>query len=176
MSLRRAVFLDRDGVINKAVVRAGKPYPPDSLETFELLPGVSQAMREMRTAGWLVIVVTNQPDVASGKQRREVVDAIHQHLRDLGLVDDVKVCMHLDDDHCECRKPRPGMLLEAAQEWSIDLAGSCMVGDRWRDVGAGQAAGCRTYFIDHGYAEQQPAAPYVAVASLAAAWRLIRGS
>ena len=130
--MRVAVFLDRDGVVNRAFVRDGKPYPPDTLEQFELLPGAAQAMRSLRQAGFLVIVVTNQPDVATGKQSREVAD------------------------HCSCRKPKPGMLLEAARIWHIDLTASFMVGDRWRDVDAGNAAGCTSIFIDHGYTEPQP--------------------
>lgn len=169
---RRAVFLDRDGVINRAVVRDGKPYPPDSVAELEILPGVPQALAALRAAGFLNVVVTNQPDVATGKQRREVVEAIHARLARELAVDAIKVCYHAAADGCGCRKPKPGMLLEAAADHGIDLASSYLVGDRWRDVAAGQAAGCRTaYFIDYGYQEQQPAQPFVAVESLAAATR-----
>lgn len=165
--MRKAVFLDRDGVINRGVVRDGKPYAPTTLEDFELLPGAAHAMKALRAAGWLVIVATNQPDVATGKQGLDTVNTMHQQLRDAGLVDDIKVCFHVDADHCACRKPRPGMLLEAARERDIDLAASWMVGDRWRDIEAGQAAGCRTLFIDYGYAEKQPERPDGVVGSLA---------
>ncbi len=163
---RRAVFLDRDGVINRAVVRDGKPYPPDSLEELEILPGVAQALARLRTAGFLNVVVTNQPDVATGKQRREVVQAMNELLSSRLALDAVKVCYHVDADDCGCRKPRPGMLLEAARELGVDLGASYMVGDRWRDVGAGQAAGCLSFFIDAGYSEKRPGKPYVAVKSL----------
>ena len=171
---RRAVFLDRDGVINRAVVRDGRPYPPDSLAELEVLPGVPDALAALRAAGFLNIVVTNQPDVATGKQRREVVEAMHARLaRDLAL-DAVKVCYHVSADACACRKPKPGLLLQAAAELGIDLAASYVVGDRWRDIAAGHAAGCRAaYFIDYGYREQQPTPPFVAAASLAAAVRSI---
>ena len=171
---RRAVFLDRDGVINRAVVRDGKPYPPDSVAELEILPGVPEALAALRDAGFLIVVVTNQPDVATGKQRREVVEAMHALLaRELAL-DEIKVCYHASADGCACRKPKPGMLLEAAAEHGIDLGSSYVVGDRWRDVAAGQAAGCRAaYFIDYGYREQQPAQPFVAAESLAAAARRI---
>ena len=168
-ALRSAVFLDRDGVINRSVVRGGKPYPPDTLEDFELLPGAAEAMRRLRAAGRLVIVATNQPDVATGKQRREVVEAMHQRLRDAQLVDDVEVCWHVDADGCACRKPRPGMLLAAAARWRIDLSRSVMVGDRWRDIEAGQAAGCRTIYVRQDYAEKAPERPDLVVGSLAEA-------
>jgi len=166
---RRAVFLDRDGVINRAVVRGGKPYPPDSLEALEILPGVAGALDSLRAAGFLNVVVTNQPDVATGKQRREIVEAIHQSLYVTFSLDAIKVCYHAEEEGCECRKPKPGMLLAAAREMNIDLARSFLVGDRWRDVGAAQAAGCRALFIDYAYKEKRPDKPYVAVNSLAEA-------
>lgn len=162
----RAVFLDRDGVLNRAFVRGGKPYPPQSLEELEILPGVAEALARLRAAGYLNIVVTNQPDVATGKQRLEVVEAIHAELRQKLHIDDVKLCLHTDADGCGCRKPRPGMILEAARERAIDLSGSYLVGDRWRDVGAAHAAGCAAFFIDYGYGEKMPDKPYVAVKSL----------
>jgi len=171
--VRRAVFLDRDGVINRSVVRNGKPYPPATLEEFELLPGADAAMRALRQAGLLVIVVTNQPDVATGVQRRDVVEAMHDILRATGLCDDIKACYHTDANGCNCRKPKPGMLIEAAREWKIDLTRSFMVGDRWRDVAAGKAAGCYTYFIDYQYREQRADNPDAVVESLAEVGKLI---
>lgn len=161
-----AVFLDRDGVINRSIVRNGKPYPPASLQELEILPGVEEAIQALRHAGFLIVVVTNQPDVATGVQRREIVEAMHRELRGRLPVDDIRVCYHTDADGCACRKPKPGMLLEAAAEHRIDLARSWLVGDRWRDIGAGQAAGCQSYFIDYGYLEKRPEKPYVAVKSL----------
>ncbi len=171
---RRAVFLDRDGVINRAVVRDGKPYPPASLAGLEILPGVPQALAALRAAGFLNVVVTNQPDVATGEQRRAVVEAMHARLaRELAL-DAIKVCYHVAADGCACRKPKPGMLLEAAAEQGIALGASYLVGDRWRDIAAAQAAGCRAaFFIDYGYREERPAPPFVAAESLAAAARTI---
>ena len=171
--VRRAVFLDRDGVINRAVVRAGRPYPPDSLKDLEILPGVPEALARLREAGFVNVIVTNQPDVANGRQQREVVEAMHEFLLSRFPVDAVKVCYHVDADNCACRKPRPGMLLEAAGELGIDLAASFMVGDRWRDVAAGQAAGCKCFFLDYGYAEKRPEKPYVPVKSLLEAGDLI---
>jgi D-glycero-D-manno-heptose 1,7-bisphosphate phosphatase len=171
--MRRAVFLDRDGVINRSIVRGGKSYPPASLDQLEVLPGVADAIVALRAAGFLVIIATNQPDVGAGKQRIEVVEAMHERLRHELALDDIRVCFHTDQDHCACRKPLPGMLLEAARSWGIALERSFMVGDRWRDVAAGRAAGCRTAFLDYGYAERRPEAPDVVVDSLAAASRWI---
>ena len=167
------MFLDRDGVINRAVVVKGKPYPPATLDAFELLPGVADTIGELRSAGYLVIVVTNQPDVATGIQRQDVVEAMHEKLRAQGLCDDVRVCYHTDADHCDCRKPKPGMLIAAAHDWQIDLPNSYMVGDRWRDVEAGNAAGCHTFFIDYGYQEGCDAIPGTIVKSLREAGALI---
>lgn len=171
--MKRAVFVDRDGVINRAVVRDGKPYPPATLDDLEILPGVERAASALRKAGFLIVVVTNQPDVATGVQQRDVVEAMHARLLAAGLCDDVKTCYHTDADGCECRKPKPGMLMEAAREWHIDLARSFMVGDRWRDIAAGKAAGCHTFFIDYEYRERRPEAPDAVVASLEEAGKLI---
>ena len=167
--LRRAVFLDRDGVLNRAFVRDGKPYPPASLRELEILPGVAQALQRLRAAGYLNVVATNQPDVATGKQKRKVVEEINRQLVQELSIDAVKVCYHSDADKCNCRKPKPGMLREAATELGIDLGHSYMVGDRWRDVGAAQAAQCQALFIDYGYSEKRPEKPYVPVKSLSEA-------
>jgi len=169
---RRAVFLDRDGVLNESIVRQGKPYAPLSLAGFKLLPGVGDALQSLRDAGFLNIVVTNQPDVSAGKAKREDIDAIHAELKKLPI-DEVKVCFHGDAEQCACRKPRPGLLLEAASEHAIDLPSSFLVGDRWRDVGAAHAAGCTALFVDYRYLERRPAPPYIEVKSLPEAAALI---
>lgn len=173
MVKRRAVFLDRDGVINRAIVRGGKPYSPQSLKELEILPEVPEALARLRAAGFLNIVVTNQPDVGSGKVARAVVEAMHAHLQSTLAIDAVKACYHTDAENCTCRKPRPGMILEAARELGLDLGKSYLVGDRWRDVEAAQAAGCRALFIDYAYSEKRPDKPYVAVNSLPEAVDLI---
>lgn len=170
--MTRAAFLDRDGVINRALVRDGVPYAPVSLAEFELLDGVPEAIQELRTAGFRIIVVTNQPDVATGVQRRDTVEHIHAHLLERLGVDAIKACFHVDADHCACRKPKPGMLLEAAEEWDVDLSQSYMIGDRWRDVEAGHAAGCRTILVGDGYGER-PASPDSVAGSLREAVGLI---
>jgi len=153
---RRAVFLDRDGVINRAFVRDGKPFPPPTPQELEILPGVPEALQELKSHGYELLVVTNQPDVGRGKQSRQALDAMHQALSTSLPLDDILVCCHTDQDKCDCRKPLPGMLLEAARKHNIDLASSFMVGDRWRDIEAGYNAGCRTILIDYGYSERPP--------------------
>jgi D-glycero-D-manno-heptose 1,7-bisphosphate phosphatase len=173
---RRAVFLDRDGVINRAVVRDGAPRPPSSLSELEILPGVPEALSRLKGAGFRLIVVTNQPDVSRGLLSRESVDAVNARLSSHLPLDEIRVCWHDDADRCSCRKPEPGMLRDAAREAGLDLASCYMVGDRWRDIGAGKAAGCATVFIDSGYAEPPPEGPDARVRSLAeaAAWILSR--
>jgi D-sedoheptulose 7-phosphate isomerase len=170
---RRAVFLDRDGVINRTFVRDGKPFPPTTLQELEVLPGVPEALHELKQHGYKLLVVTNQPDVARGKQSRQTIDAMHQALSARLPLDDILVCYHTDKDKCDCRKPMPSMLFEAAKKHNIDLAASFMVGDRWRDIEAGYNAGCKTILIDYGYSERSPAhAPDLRVGSLreAADW------
>jgi D-glycero-D-manno-heptose 1,7-bisphosphate phosphatase len=173
---RRAVFLDRDGVINRAVVRDGRPYPPARVEELDVLPGVALALQRLKTAGYLLIVVTNQPDVARGTQSRAVVEALHAQLAAVLPIDDFRACYHDDGDVCACRKPKPGLILDSARAHGVDLQASVMVGDRWRDVEAGQQAGCATVFLDHGYSEVKPQRPDAVVSSLleAADWILLR--
>ena len=167
--MRRAVFLDRDGVINRAIVRQGKPYPPSGLSELEILPGVVEACQSLRAAGFLLVVVTNQPDVARGTQRRDVVEMINERIRAEVQIDDIRVCYHDDPDECLCRKPSPGLLLDSAREGRIDLGVSFMVGDRWKDVEAGRRAGCKTILIDHRYPERLSLTPDYRASSLAAA-------
>ncbi len=157
--MRRAgIFLDRDGVINKAIVRRAKPYSPTSLAELEILPGVLEALERLKRNSFVLVVVSNQPDVGRGKTSRAEVEAINAELGRTLPIDDFRMCYHDSDDNCDCRKPKPGMLLTAARSWNIELASSYMVGDRWRDIEAGQRAGCKTFFIDYAYHEKRPEA------------------
>jgi len=155
----KAVFLDRDGVLNQVVVRNRMPYPPANAAELLLAPNAREALQELKAQRFLLLVVTNQPDVAKGITTRPVVEEINRKLASELPLDDVFVCYHQDSDHCDCRKPKPEMILEGARKHNVALAQSFMVGDRWRDVEAGQNAGCRTIFIDGGYEERQPARP-----------------
>ena len=166
VSQRKAVFLDRDGVISRSLVKDGKPYPPSSLEEVEILPGVPRAIMKLKAAGFMIICVTNQPDVARQTQDRQTVEAINGFLLKSLCLDGIRVCYHDDNDKCLCRKPLPGMLLDAAKKFSINLKESFMVGDRWRDVEAGRRAGCTTVLIDYQYTEEERSEPDVHVNSL----------
>lgn len=172
--MRAAVFLDRDGVLNEPVVRDGKPYPPAGPADVVLCAGAHDAVRALREAGFVLVVITNQPDVARGTTPRAVVDAINARLREELTLDDVLVCAHDDADGCDCRKPKPGLIRAGARRHGVDLARSYLVGDRWRDVEAGAAAGCRTVLVDRGYAERSASvAPDARVASVLEAARWI---
>jgi D-glycero-D-manno-heptose 1,7-bisphosphate phosphatase len=151
------VFLDRDGVINRAMLQDGRPYPPATFEELEILPDVSSALSDLKDCGFLLVVITNQPDVGRGLQQRDVAERMNQMLTSALPLDAVFVCYHSDSDQCDCRKPRPGLLLRAANEREIDLARSFVIGDRWRDIDAGHNAGCITILIDRGYKERGPA-------------------
>ncbi len=144
---RRAVFLDRDGVLDESFRIAGVSVPPRSLIEFHLIDGVAEALDMLRKAGFILIVVTNQPDVARGKQRVEVVESMNEKLRAELPVDEILTCFHDDVDMCECRKPEPGMLNDAINRHGIDPTLSFMVGDRWRDITAGKRAGCTTILV-----------------------------
>lgn len=168
--LRRAVFLDRDGVLSGVIVRNGKPYTPTAAADFKILPNTASLLDRLKAANFLLVVITNQPDVARGKQTRENIELMHNRLRDELPVDDVLACFHDDADACDCRKPRPGLVMRAAQKYGIDLSRSFFAGDRWRDIDAGASAGCKTILIDYGYDEQAPVAvPDARVKSLAEA-------
>jgi D-glycero-D-manno-heptose 1,7-bisphosphate phosphatase len=168
-----AVFLDRDGVLNRTFVIDGVPHPPADVADCEILPGVPEAMAVLKANGLPLIVVTNQPDVARGTQTRAGVDAINSHLARRLPIDAFYVCCHDNADGCECRKPRPGMLLQASREYGIDLKRSFMVGDRSGDILAGAAAGCRTFLIDLPYSHGDRCCPDARVADLSEAARQI---
>lgn len=169
----RAVFLDRDGVINQALVRNGKPYPPNSPEEVVLTPGAYEALEQLKNLGFQLLVITNQPDVARGQQQRVVVEAINAYLKEVLPIDQIYTCYHDDKDGCQCRKPLPGLIWQAAREWAVAPTQSFLIGDRWRDIAAGQRAGCTTFLIEMGYAEAQLATPDYSVGSLPEAVALI---
>jgi D-glycero-D-manno-heptose 1,7-bisphosphate phosphatase len=170
---RAAVFLDRDGVLNDVDVLDGIPHPPARVEQLCLLPGVIEACHRLRDLGFVLVVVTNQPDIARGKQTRDEVDRMHDLLRAQLPLDEIVVCAHDDADDCPCRKPRPGMILDAAARLDLDLAESVCVGDRWRDVEAAKRAGVMAIFVDRGYGERGPTDADAVVVSLPAAVELI---
>lgn len=174
----RAVFLDRDGVLNQALISDGKPGAPRTVDEFVIPPDRAACLEELKRRGFALIVVTNQPDVARGRQSIAVIEEMHRRLQAALPVDDVLVCFHDEADNCQCRKPRPGLLIEAQRKYDLDLSRSFLIGDRWKDVDAGNAAGCRTVFIDYNYNERGPSTePSVRVSSLRGAveWISSRG-
>jgi len=172
--LRKAIFLDRDGVINQSIIRNGKPYPPASLADLKIIDGVPEALKKLHAAHFLLLVVTNQPDVARGTTKMAAVEEINHCLQQNLVLDEVFVCYHDDKDQCICRKPLPGLLLQAAAKYKINLAESFMIGDRWKDIDAGKNAGCKTIWIDMGYDEKIPSSADFIAKSLkeAANWIL----
>ena len=156
---QRAIFLDRDGVLNRAKMSNRKPHPPDGEGELEVTANARGLLQRLKEQSYKLLVVTNQPDVARGITTRDTVEGINRKLTKELPVDEILVCYHSDSDNCDCRKPKAGLLLEGARRHQIDLAASFMVGDRWRDVEAGQNAGCQTILIDGEYDEKAPAQP-----------------
>jgi D-glycero-D-manno-heptose 1,7-bisphosphate phosphatase len=173
--MRRAIFLDRDGVVNRTEVRGGRPFAPTRIEDFEIISGVPEAVERLKSAGFMVFVVTNQPDIETGLQTAGSLAAMHDKMLAAVAVDEVFVCPHTDAANCDCRKPKPGMLLAAARKYDVALDQSWMIGDRWRDIEAGAAVGCKTVFVDRAYAEPVPRADYV-VAEMPDALPMILGN
>jgi D-glycero-D-manno-heptose 1,7-bisphosphate phosphatase len=173
---RSGVFLDRDGVIVESVVRNGRPFPPAGLADVRILPGVPEALQRLKAAGFFLWVVTNQPDIARGTRSSAEVAEINALLVNSLPLDGIGVCPHDDVDACLCRKPNPGLIVEAAKRYNVALDSSYVIGDRWRDVEAGLRAGCIPIYVDRGYREKRPSPPYVTVTSLseAADWILSR--
>jgi D-glycero-D-manno-heptose 1,7-bisphosphate phosphatase len=174
--IRPAVFFDRDGVLNQAVLIDGRPYSPRDASELHLETGAAAACRQVRDAGVPMVMITNQPEIARGTVSRETVDHLNGLLQVKLELDAVYVCPHDDADHCACRKPAPGMLFDAARDLNLDLSRSVVVGDRWKDVEAGRAAGCATVFVDRGYRERKPEGADLVVDELpeAVSWILTR--
>ncbi len=157
--MNKAIFLDRDGVINKTLLKMGKMRAPYTMEEFSFIEGVEESIKILKKSGFKLIVVTNQPDVARGWVTREAVDLINDHVKNILDVDDMIACFHTEKDACDCRKPKPGMLTSAAKQWDIDLTSSFMIGDRMSDIEAGLKAGCKTILVGHGETDSGVAIP-----------------
>ena len=157
--MRKAVFLDRDGVINKAFIKDGLPTSPNSLDELEILPGVKESVLRLKKLNFVCLVVTNQPDVTRGKINKNTVIEINNFLLKEIKLDDFFVCYHDDKDNCDCREPKPGLLLQASKKWDVNLKKSFIVGDRWRDIQAGEKVGCKTIFLEYNYKDIKPKNP-----------------
>ena len=170
--LRSAVFVDRDGVINEAIIREGKPYSPMRSEELHVIDGAAQACTQLQGAGYAVVVITNQPEIARGRLDTAELGRMHDSLRRQVPVDAIYYCPHDDRDGCDCRKPAPGLVHDASRDLDLDPTSSFLVGDRWRDIEAGRRAGCRTVLVGSGYGEKA-VDPDVCVESLAEAAKWI---
>ena len=171
--MNKAVFLDRDGVINEVNIKNGLPFSPNSLDDLSIFPGVKEAIIKLKKLNFICLVVTNQPDVSRGKITKEEVIKINQFIINETNVDEFFICYHDDLDNCNCRKPKPGLLLNAAKKWNIDFKSSYLIGDRWRDINAGNAVGCNTIFLDYGYNDIKPQKPNFVTDSLIKASEII---
>lgn len=173
--MRPAAFLDRDGVLNACLVKGDIPSPPSTISDIEILPGVKEAIELLKINNYLPIVITNQPDVARAKTSLSEVQEINQYVGKKTGISNFFVCPHDDIHNCICRKPKPGLIEMATKELGIDLSKSFLVGDRWRDIEAGQAMKLPSFFIDYSYRETQPKQPFIVVASLLEAVRIRLG-
>ena len=174
--LTRAVFLDRDGVINQAQVRDGHPFSPADMTEFFWVEPIKEVTLELKSLGYLLFCVTNQPDVGRGLQSREGVESFHAAILAELPIEKVFVCYHDDRDQCSCRKPRPGLIVNAQKEYGLNLAASWLIGDRWKDIDAGAAVGCNTVFLEYGYDEKLRTKPDHTISQLAQVVPLIRGA
>ena len=149
--MKRAVYLDRDGTLNVPILREGRAYAPVTESDFRIYPEARAALARLKDAGLLTIVVTNQPELATGELTWKVLERMHGVLRRALPIDDIYVCPHHSSEACDCHKPRPKLLNQAAEKWGVALGSSFLVGDRWRDIGAGNNAGCTTVLIERSY-------------------------
>ncbi|MBI5051063.1 MAG: HAD family hydrolase, partial [Nitrospirae bacterium] len=147
MEAKKAIFLDRDGVINKVLLNDGKPFSPRRFEEFVLIPDIEISLNSFRSMGFLNIIVTNQPDIARGLIEMQELNKMHNLLMEKLAIDDIIVCPHDDADDCRCRKPKAGMLLDGSKKWNIDIKKSFLIGDTWKDIEAGKSAGCKSILI-----------------------------
>ena len=172
--MKKAIFLDRDGVLNNVNVNKGKPFSPSSFKEFKVLPNVRSTIEKFKLLNYLCIVVTNQPDISRGKISKNEVSKMNNYLKKQIKIDDLFACYHDDVDECECRKPKPGLLFFAGKKWDIDFKKSYLIGDREKDILAGNAAGCKTIFIDNNYGEKKPLSQNFTITSLEQTLKIIK--
>ena len=171
--MNKAVFLDRDGVINKTIIIDGKSYAPRLLKDFKIFPKVKSDVKKLKNNGFKVFVITNQPDIGNKLLKKKTLNEMHSLLKTKVSIDKIYYCPHTRSDRCKCRKPKPGMIIKASNESNIYLKESYMVGDRKIDIDAGLKAGCKTIFVNNNYYEKKPTKQEKTVKSLHAAVRYI---
>ena len=174
--MKRAAFLDRDGVLNASITNQGIPIPPRCVEEVVILEGVEEAVKLLKLHDFLPVVVSNQPDVARGITSTLKISEINAYIGEKLDIQHFYVCFHDNEDLCPCRKPLPGLIKSAATQLNLSIPKRVLVGDRWSDIEAGQRAGCKTFFIDYSYPETQPKNPFTRVSSLLEAVEIMTGA
>jgi len=160
MTKNKAIFLDRDGVVNEAIVVDRKPFSPKFVEEVKIVNGIKELL-EFLSKEYFIIIITNQPNIARKTQSQNSVNKINRYLKSQLQIDDFFVCPHSNEDNCNCRKPKTGLILQAVEKYDIDLSQSYLIGDRKSDIECGVNTGCRTIFVDYGYQERQPKSEFV---------------
>jgi D-glycero-D-manno-heptose 1,7-bisphosphate phosphatase len=146
--MKRCVFIERDGILNEVRVGPKNQIAPLTLEEFKVNASAVAPLRRLKSAGFVLIVTTNQPGLSRGYQSRHELDRMHDLVRRTFPVDDILVCPHDENDHCPCRKPRPGLLIEAAFKWHVNLDHSFVISDKWQDAEAARTAGCTSLLVN----------------------------
>ena len=150
----KAVFLDRDGVLIKTDIVNRKPYAITNHRDLCFIDGVKEGLDKLKNFNFLLIVVTNQPDIVTKKTSISEMNKIHNTIRSNLPIDDIYACLEVEKRNSTHYKPKPGMLIDASKKFGINLKNSFIIGDRWRDIGAGNNAGCKTILIDYSYNEE----------------------
>ena len=175
MILNKAIFLDRDGVINKSIIANGKPYAPLLFEDFVFYEDTKKAIVVIQSLDYKTIIVTNQPEINKGNLNHEELKRMNDRIYNELKIDDIFVCEHTSEEDCDCRKPKPGMILNASKKHNIDLSQSFLIGDRYKDIESAHAAGCNSIFIDRKYSEKFPNKQIKSVSSFYEAAIFIKG-
>jgi len=146
--MKQAVFIERDGVLNAVRVEKQQQVAPLTMEDFQPHENVAPLLKKLKAAGLILIVTTNQPGLSRGYQNRRELDRMHDRLRKVFPVDDILVCPHDETDRCPCRKPKAGLLTEAAFKWHLNLEHSFVISDKWQDAEAARNAGCLSLLLE----------------------------
>jgi D-glycero-D-manno-heptose 1,7-bisphosphate phosphatase len=152
----KAVFFDRDGVLNFSEIKNRKPYPPKNADNLIIVENAKELLNELKNQKFLLICITNQPDFSRGTRTLQNIQQSNDKVSKTLNLDDLFCCLHDNKDNCSCRKPKPGMIFEAEKKWNIDLTKSFLIGDRKSDIEAGISANLKTIFIDYDYDEEKP--------------------
>jgi D-glycero-D-manno-heptose 1,7-bisphosphate phosphatase len=145
--MQLGVFIERDGVLNNVRVERRHQVSPATLGDFRICKNAQPLLQRLKAAGFVLIATTNQPGLSRGCQSRRELDRMHELLRRELPLDDVLVCPHDETDLCPCRKPNPGLLVEAGFAWHLDLERSFVISDKWQDAAAARAVGCTSLLI-----------------------------